>query len=151
MTYSVNCKNLVKKFEGLYLTSYLCPADVWTIGWGHTKNVVANMTISEDQAETFLDFDLNVVATQLSSMLPSTASLNQNQFDALCSLCFNLDGGPWALPKKAPRMWSDLLHGGIPQAAGEFLDMDHAFVAGTFAVLPGLKERRIEEAKLFLS
>lgn len=29
-------KTLVKEFEGLYLNAYLCPAGVWTIGWGHT-------------------------------------------------------------------------------------------------------------------
>ena len=31
--------NLIKKFEGLRLEAYLCPAGVWTIGYGHTKGV----------------------------------------------------------------------------------------------------------------
>jgi len=31
--------SLIKKFEGCALESYLCPAGVWTIGYGHTKDV----------------------------------------------------------------------------------------------------------------
>ena len=27
---------LIKKFEGCKLVAYLCPANVWTIGWGAT-------------------------------------------------------------------------------------------------------------------
>ena len=30
---------LIKKFEGLELNAYKCPAGVWTIGYGHTKGV----------------------------------------------------------------------------------------------------------------
>ncbi|WP_319422749.1 lysozyme [Pleurocapsa sp. FMAR1] len=30
---------LIKKYEGLRTNAYLCPADVWTIGYGHTKGV----------------------------------------------------------------------------------------------------------------
>jgi len=151
MTFSINCVRLVKKFEGLYLIAYRCPAGIYTIGWGHTSVVQEGQQIDEPTAEQLLNDDLTIVATQLNKMLPPSASLNQNQFDALCSLCFNLAGGPWSLPRQAPRMWSDLIHGEMPQAAGEFLDMDHAFVAGTLEILPGLRERRIEEAKLFLS
>jgi len=28
--------DLIKHFEGLRLTAYKCPADVWTIGYGTT-------------------------------------------------------------------------------------------------------------------
>ena len=34
--------NLVKSFEGKYLKAYLCPASVWTIGYGHTGKVDDN-------------------------------------------------------------------------------------------------------------
>jgi len=30
---------LIKKFEGCELEAYLCPAGVWTICYGHTKDV----------------------------------------------------------------------------------------------------------------
>ena len=36
---------LIKKYEGCELKAYLCPAGVWTIGYGHTKNVKEHMEI----------------------------------------------------------------------------------------------------------
>jgi lysozyme len=30
---------LIKKFEGCELNAYKCAAGVWTIGYGHTKDV----------------------------------------------------------------------------------------------------------------
>ena len=44
-------KSLIKKYEGLRLTAYKCPAGVWTIGYGHTAGVFAGQKISEKQAE----------------------------------------------------------------------------------------------------
>lgn len=32
---------LIKEFEGLKLNAYLCPANVWTIGYGTTRGVKA--------------------------------------------------------------------------------------------------------------
>src|ERR1017187_5056213 len=97
MTYSDACVALVKQFEGLYLTAYRCPASVLTIGWGHTGMVREGQQISEEQAEAFLQDDLGYVANTLVSILPTGTPINQNQFDALCSLCFNLAGGPRAI------------------------------------------------------
>lgn len=148
-TYSNNCVALVKRFEGLSLAAYICPAGIWTIGWGHTDMVRQGQTITEDQAEIFLAEDLGYVANTLLSMLPTAASVNQNQYDALCSLCFNIAGGPRALPHKAPKMWGDILSGNLQDADVQFLDMDHALVNGSMVEMPGLKARRIAEAALF--
>ena len=41
---------LIKKFEGCELESYICPAGVWTIGYGTTKNVIEGMKITGNQA-----------------------------------------------------------------------------------------------------
>src|ERR1035441_4329253 len=150
MTYSDACVALVKQFEGLYLTAYRCPASVLTIGWGHTGMVREGQQISEEQAEAFLQDDLGYVANTLVSILPTGTPINQNQFDALCSLCFNLAGGPRALPQKAPKLWGDLVSGTLRDAAVQFLDMDHALVQGYWwTVLPGLHVRRLAEAALF--
>ena len=46
--------SLIKKFEGCELEAYKCPAGVWTIGYGHTKNVREGMTISKEQADNML-------------------------------------------------------------------------------------------------
>ena len=85
-------KALVKEFEGLYLTAYVCPAGVLTIGWGHTgSDVRAGMTITQAQAETFLTNDLNKFATCVNSYLK--VRLNPNQVGALVSFSFNLGCG----------------------------------------------------------
>ena len=41
---------LIKKFEGLELEAYQDSVGVWTIGWGHTKDVFEGMTISKAEA-----------------------------------------------------------------------------------------------------
>ena len=46
--------SLIKRFEGCELEAYKCAAGVWTIGYGHTKNVKEGMTISKEQADNML-------------------------------------------------------------------------------------------------
>lgn len=49
---------LIKSFEGCQLEAYLCPAKVWTIGYGHTEGVKEGQTITQEAAEAFLLSDL---------------------------------------------------------------------------------------------
>ena len=49
---------VIKKFEGLRLKAYKCPAGVFTIGYGHTENVCADSEISELMADQILRKDL---------------------------------------------------------------------------------------------
>jgi lysozyme len=50
---------LIKNAEGLRLESYLCPAGVWTIGYGHTgRSVLPASKVTEHQAEEILKVDL---------------------------------------------------------------------------------------------
>jgi len=47
--------NLIKEFEGLRLKSYLCPAGVWTCGYGSTgKNINKNTVWTQAQADESL-------------------------------------------------------------------------------------------------
>ena len=52
--------NLIKQCEGCRLKSYKCPAGIWTIGYGHTKDVKESLTITQEQAEAFLKQDLKI-------------------------------------------------------------------------------------------
>ena len=54
MNISQNGINLIKKYEGLRLEAYLCPAGVWTIGYGHTAGVRKGMRVTAEQAEEYL-------------------------------------------------------------------------------------------------
>lgn len=79
---------IVKESEGLVLHAYVCSANRWTIGWGHTKGVKPGMKISISQAEQFLQADMAEVESGVSALV--TIPLKQYQFDALCSFAFNV-------------------------------------------------------------
>ena len=50
MEISKNGIELIKRFEGCRLTSYKCPAGIWTIGYGHTANVKQGDIITKEKA-----------------------------------------------------------------------------------------------------
>ena len=81
------CINAIKGFETLELKAYKCPANVWTIGYGHTRGVKIGQVITEAQADALLKGDILVVEQFLNSI---NITLTQGQFDALVDFCFNL-------------------------------------------------------------
>ena len=91
METSQNGIDLIKHFEGCRLEPCLCSANVLTIGYGHTKDVVENMSITEDTAEVLLQQDLKEFEDHVNRLVE--VHLNQNQFDALVSWTFNLGAG----------------------------------------------------------
>lgn len=136
--------DLIKQFESLRLDAYLCPAGVWTIGWGHTAGVREGMQITGDLADGLLRADVERVEQGLASVI--LVPLTQGQYDALVSLCFNLRGGAQRLPSIAPRLVAKINSGDSTGAAQEFLDIDRA----NGKVLPGLVRRREAEKSLFM-
>lgn len=146
MTCSQAGADLIKQFESLQLDAYLCPAGVWTIGWGHTAGVQSGQRITPDTAETFLQSDIAQVEQGLAKVFPT--ALTQGQYDALVSLCFNLSGGALGLPKIAPKLVAKIRGGDFAGAANELLDIDRATNG---QVLPGLARRRQAERALFVS
>lgn len=91
MNISENGLNLVKQFEGCKLTTYRCPAGVLTIGWGHTANVKPGQKITQEQADNLLKQDMKVYEKHVNTIVK--IPLNQNQFDALVSFCYNCGSG----------------------------------------------------------
>jgi lysozyme len=84
--------DLIKHFEGTFLTAYYCPAGVLTIGTGHTGvDVYVGMTITEKEAEDLLKEDLKKFESCVSKLVK--VPLSQGQFDALVSFTFNLGCG----------------------------------------------------------
>ena len=83
--------DLIKHFEGCVLTAYKCPAGVWTIGYGHTKDVQPGDEWSEDHANHMLEVELEEYENYVSTAV--TVPLSQNQFDALVSWVYNLGNG----------------------------------------------------------
>ena len=137
-------KALVKKFEGLYLTAYLCPAGVWTIGWGHTgPEVKKGMKITTAQAETYLTNDLQKFANCINKYIK--VRLNDNQNGALVSFSFNVGCGAFSTSTLLKRLNA----GENPNTvASQELPR---WNKGGGKVLPGLVRRREEEVKFFKS
>lgn len=133
--------NLVKHFEGLYLKAYLCPANVWTIGYGHTKNVKPGDVINEKKAEELLRQDMDRFETGVTRLVK--VPLKQRQFDALVSFSFNVGLG--ALRRST--LLSKLNKGNYKAAADEFKRWNK----GGGKVLRGLVRRRKAERDLFLT
>lgn len=140
---------LIMNFEGLRTTAYkpLKKESGWTIGYGHHgPDVKPGSVCTEQWAYEQLLRDLRQVEHQLISALNSDEiEVTQGQFDALCSLLFNLSGGIYKLVRF--KLWAKLKAGDIKGAAHEFLDINKA---GGVEV-EGLTRRRKAEAKLFLS
>lgn len=88
---SKNGIDLIKKFEGLRLKAYKCPAGVWTIGYGHTKGVKPGDVITEKEAYSLLQEDLGRFIDHVRKMDEKYKyNFNQNEFDALVSFAFNI-------------------------------------------------------------
>ena len=137
MNISTNGKNLIKSFEGCRLYAYkaVSTEQYYTIGWGHYgPDVYAGMTITQKQADDLFDQDIvkyvNPVANTRFGFTP-----NQNQFDALCSFCYNL----------GPGIMNDFIGKSANQVASEI----PLYNKSGGVVLEGLVRRRKAEVDLF--
>jgi len=83
-------RKLIKSFEGYRSEAYLCPAGVWTIGYGHTAGVEPGDTCTRDEADEFLKQDLRTAENAVNAQ---NLDLNQHQFDALVSFVYNVGAG----------------------------------------------------------
>ena len=93
MRLSQNGVNFIKSHEALRLKAYQDSKGVWTIGWGHTKGVKPGDVITREQAEQFIRDDFAWVERTLNADLVTGRDkplVTQNEFDALCSLVFNI-------------------------------------------------------------
>lgn len=89
MKISTTGLNLIKSFEGCYLTAYKCPAGVWTIGYGHTGGVKSGQKITQAKAESYLKSDLARFEKHVMSY-DKKYNWTQNEFDALVSFAYNV-------------------------------------------------------------
>jgi len=139
MTPSKDCIDMVKHFEGFKAVAYLCPANVWTIGYGRTKNVKEGDITSMPQATRDLEEELIEFGEQVLSVVD--VELSQNEFDALASWTYNLGVGNL----QSSTLLKKLNTGDNDSVPSEMLRWNKA--AGR--VLAGLTTRRQAEADLW--
>ena len=131
---------VIKKFEGLRLKSYKCPAGAQTIGYGHTENVFADSEISELMADQILRKDLQKFENSIKKLVK--VPLSQCQFDALVSLVFNIG----ATNFKNSTLLKYLNNGEYSLAAEQF----ERWIYSNGKKLDGLLTRRKAEKEIFL-
>ena len=139
MNVSQNCVELIKHFEGFEDTAYLCPANVWTIGYGRTRNVKEGDRITEAQAERDLLEELEEFKHQVLHSVK--VELTQNELDALTSWTYNLGVGNL----KSSTLLKKLNAGSKDEVPAEMLRWNKA----SGKVLAGLTKRREAEAELW--
>lgn len=130
---------LIKKFEGLRLKAYLCPAKVWTIGYGSTYGVREGMEIEEEHAEDMLWRDVHVAEVCVNGAVK--VPLSQGEFDALVSFCHNLGCGKF----RGSTLLRLLNDGRYDEAGAQFL----RWTRGGGMELAGLVARREAEKERF--
>jgi lysozyme len=142
--------NLIKHFEGLKekcgpdsYKPYYCPADVLTLGYGHTnhhgrKFKMGDVWTRQECDDAFLD-DMEGFEDAVRRLVK--VELEPWQFDALVSFTYNCGEGN--LQKST--LLKKVNAGDFEGAALEF----HKWTKGGGKVLPGLVRRRASEALLF--
>jgi lysozyme len=155
------------RFEGCRNKPYLCPADIWTIGYGHVlyqeqirlpmvrvegSNSITrrkmplkqedNRVWSKEEIEKLFADDIASFERGVLRLVPGVIG-KQGAFDALVSISFNFGLGN--LQRSTIRMKAN--RGDWEGAAEAF----RAWTKGGGKVLPGLVKRREAEIALFLT
>ena len=79
---------LIKKFEGCELEAYQDSVGVWTIGYGHTKDLKEGDKINRDEANNLLTEEMPEYEGYINTLVE--VPLEQCQFDALVCWVYNL-------------------------------------------------------------
>jgi lysozyme len=164
-------EDLMHRFEGFRNRPYLCPAHIWTIGYGHvlyqeqirlpmvrppgkTKADIPmirsefplkpedNRVWTKDEINELFRVDIEDFERGVLRLVPGCAG-HQGRFDALVSLAYNIGSGN--LQRSTIRMRANR---GDWEGAAEAFKL---WSKGGGKVLPGLVRRREAEIALFLS
>ena len=161
-------EDLMHRYEGFRNKPYLCPAHIWTIGYGHvlyqeqirlpvvrvpdkhTPMIRKEMPLKPEDSRVWSKEEINELfrvdvanfERGVLRLVPGVVS-RQGSFDALVSFAFN--AGLGNLQRSTIRMKAN--RGDWEGAAEAFM----AWTKGGGKVLPGLVKRREAEIALFLA
>jgi len=161
-------EDLMHKYEGFRSRPYLCPAHIWTIGYGHVLYqeqirlpVVRvegketpmirkeyplkpedNRVWTKTEIDELFRTDVGTFERGVLRLVPGVVG-RQGSFDALVSISYNFGLGN--LQRSTIRMRAN--RGDWEGAAEAFM----VWTKGGGKVLPGLVKRRVAEKALFLS
>jgi lysozyme len=132
---------LIKEFEGCKLHSYLCPAGVWTIGYGVTgKDIIKGTVWTQEQADNALDRLVKDRVLQAITASPILKSQSPGKIAAIADFIYNCGLGNYN---------SSTLKTKVDAARWvEAVNEIHRWNKGGGKVLSGLVRRRSAEAVL---
>lgn len=139
---------LITKFEGFSAKPYLCSAKVPTIGYGNTyytngkKVTLLDKPITETEAFEMFKTIADRFADKVSKLV--TYPINQNQFNSLVSICYNIGVSAFQLSTLLKMVNENANN---PKIKDQFLRWNKA--GGK--VVRGLTLRRNEEAFIYFS
>ena len=142
MKISANGINMICGFEDLRLKAYDDGVGVWTIGYGTTvingRKVKKGDTCTVEQAKSYMAQDLKQFESAVNQV---KVPLNQNQYDALVSLAYNIGASAFLNSTLFKKLNAKDYKG----AAEQFARWNRA----SGKVMRGLTNRRAKERKLF--
>ena len=168
MKLSKDGEDLMHRYEGFRSKPYLCPAHIWTIGYGHVlyqeqiklpvlrtpekpaKMIRKEMPLKPEdnrvwtktEIDELFKIDVETFERGVLRLVPGVVG-RQGSFDALVSISYNFGLGN--LQRSTIRMRAN--RGDWEGAAEAFM----VWTKGGGKVLPGLVKRREAEVKLFFS
>jgi lysozyme len=139
MAITESTETLIADFEGKSNKAYKDSKGLWTIGVGHLiksdEQYLLNMVLTDSQVEKLFKSDLKWCDDAVNDSV--RVPLNQNQYDALYSLCFNIGEGHF----KTSEVVQHLNREDYQAAGNAFLNWSKP---------PVLRKRRQREREVFL-
>ena len=129
---------LIRRFEGCHLMPYICPAGVWTCGWGSTgPDVFPGKAWTQEYADHRCNLDAIKFARGTAMLCPGLAA---DRLSAIADFAYNLGLGRL----RGSTLRRRLNEGDLEAARCELAK----WVNGGGRRLPGLVIRRAAEAAL---
>lgn len=83
--------DLIRRFEGLRLKAYLCPAGVWTVGYGSTgPGIGPGVEWTAEQAEKRMQEDAQRFASAAIALCPVLPHTDEAKTAAIADFAYNL-------------------------------------------------------------
>lgn len=150
--------DLMKRYEGFSSAPYIDMVGVSTIGYGNTyypdrrKVKMTDKHLTEPQAAQLamdiVNLDFAPAVNKIFKDEIASGKLNQNMFDALVSLAYNIGVGALSTSNSVT---GNIKKGNYKAAADGFLLWNKGRVNGKLQAINGLTRRRKEERDLFLA
>lgn len=137
------CSLKVKLEVGFMVKAYLCPAHIWTIGWGETgPDIHEGLIWTQETADTTLELRMKQYLHAVIMLCPKLLCLPPNKAAACLSLAYNIGLGAFG----ASSVCRLTRRNEFKRAADCFLMWNK----GGGRVLRGLTRRRAAERLLYL-